>query len=164
LIVDYTIGIRISLSAEKFGLDRSVHGEGLYVERPKTMTPTERVAELLKAYAEAKEKQEQEEEFKRTGGAGGGPGEGTGVGRGLGFGLSGRGGDASADGVTNRAIELQEGEEKRNNNTSRGRSTGATSIQKILQLDRDLGYVSDDSDITSSAIGDQVPGQRNVPL
>ena len=54
--VDFAVGIRISLDTEKAGLDRSLHGEGLYAERTKTVTPSQRVAELLQAYAEAKAK------------------------------------------------------------------------------------------------------------
>ena len=54
LILDYTIGLRVSVDVERAGLDRSLHGGGLYVERRKTMTPTERVAELLRDYAAAK--------------------------------------------------------------------------------------------------------------
>lgn len=54
LAIKATVGLRVSVSTEKSGLDRSFHGEGLYVARSKTVTPSERVAELLKAYAEAK--------------------------------------------------------------------------------------------------------------
>jgi Amt family ammonium transporter len=56
IFVDSVIGLRISVDTEKTGLDRSFHGEGLYAERSKVVTPTERVAELLKSYAEAKAK------------------------------------------------------------------------------------------------------------
>lgn len=56
IFVDLVIGLRISADTEKSGLDRSFHGEGLYAERSKVVTPTERVAELLKSYAGAKAK------------------------------------------------------------------------------------------------------------
>jgi ammonium transporter, Amt family len=56
VLVDVTIGLRVSADAEKTGLDRSSHGEGLYAERSRTITPSERVAELLKSYASAKAK------------------------------------------------------------------------------------------------------------
>lgn len=52
--IKMTLGIRVSINTEKSGLDRSFHGEGLYAERSRTVTPSERVAELLKQYAEAK--------------------------------------------------------------------------------------------------------------
>lgn len=54
ILVDVTIGLRVSADTEKTGLDRSSHGEGLYAERSRTITPSERVAELLKSYATAK--------------------------------------------------------------------------------------------------------------
>jgi len=53
--VNACMGIRVSLETEKSGLDRAVHGEGLYNEK-KELTPSDRVAELLRAYAEAKSK------------------------------------------------------------------------------------------------------------
>lgn len=56
VLVDVTVGLRVSADAEKTGLDRSSHGEGLYAERSRTITPSERVAELLKSYATAKAK------------------------------------------------------------------------------------------------------------
>ena len=56
LAVDACVGIRVSLETEKSGLDRSLHGEGLYAPRSATLTPTQRVAELMEAYAKAKEK------------------------------------------------------------------------------------------------------------
>ena len=51
--IDLTLGVRVSLMAERFGLDRSVHGDGLYAERPADKTPQQHVAELLRSYAEA---------------------------------------------------------------------------------------------------------------
>ena len=60
VLVDVTIGLRVSVDAEKSGLDRSTHGQGLYAERSKTITPSERVAELLRSYAIAKEKSNEE--------------------------------------------------------------------------------------------------------
>ena len=65
LLVDVTIGLRVSVDAEKSGLDRSTHGQGLYAERSKTITPSERVAELLRSYAIAKEKSNEEAEANR---------------------------------------------------------------------------------------------------
>ena len=59
-LVDKLIGLRVSPNVEKCGLDRSSHGEGLYAERSKTITPSERVAELLKSYAIAKAKSSEE--------------------------------------------------------------------------------------------------------
>jgi len=57
LAVDVCVGLRVSIETEKSGLDRSLHGEGLYHPRPAgTITPSQRVAELLQAYAKAKEK------------------------------------------------------------------------------------------------------------
>ena len=45
--VEFCLGTRISNQAEKSGLDRSVHGEGLYADKSKSVTPSQRVAELL---------------------------------------------------------------------------------------------------------------------
>ena len=59
-LVDVSIGLRVSLDTEKSGLDRSSHGEGLYAERSKTITPSERVADLLKSYAIAKARSSEE--------------------------------------------------------------------------------------------------------
>ena len=59
-VVDRSIGLRVSKDTEKSGLDRSSHGEGLYAERSKTITPSERVAELLKSYAIAKARSSEE--------------------------------------------------------------------------------------------------------
>ena len=61
-LVDLAVGIRISSQTEKAGLDRSLHGEGLYAERTKNVTPSQRVTELLQAYAEAKAKANDAEE------------------------------------------------------------------------------------------------------
>ena len=58
--VTRTIGLRVSAEVERCGLDRSSHGEGLYAERSKAITPSERVAELLKSYAIAKAKSSEE--------------------------------------------------------------------------------------------------------
>ena len=55
-----TIGLRVSAEVERCGLDRSSHGEGLYAERSKAITPSERVAELLRSYAIAKAKSSEE--------------------------------------------------------------------------------------------------------
>jgi Amt family ammonium transporter len=55
LVVKATLGIRVSVDTEKSGLDRAIHGEGLYHEK-RTTSPSDRVAELLRAYAEAKGK------------------------------------------------------------------------------------------------------------
>ena len=54
ICINMTLGLRVSEATEKSGLDRSLHGEGLYAERSKTVTPSERVASLLKSYAFAK--------------------------------------------------------------------------------------------------------------
>ena len=69
VLVDVTIGLRVSIDAEKSGLDRSTHGQGLYAERSKTITPSERVAELLRSYAIAKEKSNEEAEANLRDGA-----------------------------------------------------------------------------------------------
>jgi Amt family ammonium transporter len=53
VVLDLTWGIRVSQRAEKLGLDRSCHNEGLYVEKSSERTPEERVADLLRSYAEA---------------------------------------------------------------------------------------------------------------
>ena len=60
-VVEFTIGVRIAVDTERSGLDRSLHGEGLYAARQKTTTPTQRVAELFEAYAEAKAKAAEDE-------------------------------------------------------------------------------------------------------
>lgn len=54
IFINMTLGLRVSEITEKKGLDRSFHGEGLYAEKSKTVTPSERVATLLKSYADAK--------------------------------------------------------------------------------------------------------------
>ena len=54
--INITLGLRVSETAEEKGLDRSLHGEGLYAEKSRTVTPSERVATLLKSYADAKVK------------------------------------------------------------------------------------------------------------
>jgi ammonium transporter, Amt family len=66
-VIKMTLGLRVSINTEKSGLDRSFHGEGLYAERSKTVTPSERVSELLKQYAEAKAKSADREECALNG-------------------------------------------------------------------------------------------------
>ena len=66
IIVDKSVGLRVSVDTEKSGLDRSSHGEGLYAERSKLITPSERVAELLKSYAIAKARSSEEVGIQRN--------------------------------------------------------------------------------------------------
>ena len=56
ICINSSIGLRVSVTTEENGLDRSFHGEGLYAERSTAVTPSERVASLLKNYADAKAK------------------------------------------------------------------------------------------------------------
>ena len=62
--INMTVGLRVSVTTEKTGLDRSFHGEGLYAERSKTITPSERVAALLQSYADAKARSFDEGDLK----------------------------------------------------------------------------------------------------
>jgi len=52
--IEMSIGLRISVKTELEGLDGSCHGEGLYAGKSNGSTPSDKIADLLRAYAEQK--------------------------------------------------------------------------------------------------------------
>lgn len=104
IAVNVTMGLRVSVTAEESGLDRSSHGEGLYVERSKVSSTAEQLAELIESCAAAVHKPKvlsaSNRDSRALGGEGGGCVDVARVGIG-----EGGGGDVGSIGVGVKEME-----------------------------------------------------------
>lgn len=97
IAVNVTMGLRVSVTAEESGLDRSSHGEGLYVERSKVSSTAKQLAQLIESCAAAVHKPTvSSRDSRAVGGEGGG---GVGVVVRVGIGEGGGGGAKAGGGV-----------------------------------------------------------------